>query len=175
MMDGNTIPRDNETYKNKEYWDLRFQEEKQYEWLESFATLKDHILEYIRPEDSILVIGCGSSSLSSDLYNAGFCNVTSLDYSEVVINNLKDIHSAVRPEMCWVCADMRELQSTFPERTADKNAFDVVIDKAGMDALLTDEKSAWHPSATTIEDCHCVFSGYRALPRSPVGAQQKCA
>lgn len=152
------VPRQNKTYKNKEYWNERFVEEKNYEWLETFETLQEHIAAFIRPEDSILVIGCGSSSLSSDLYDAGYHDITSLDYSSVVIGNLKEIHSEARPEMKWVCADMRELHQTFSQ-----SSFDVVIDKAGMDALLTDEKSVWEPNESTIQDCHRVFTGVSSV------------
>ena len=35
------------------------------------------------------------------------------------------------PEMQWICADMTKLRDTF-----QKESFDVVIDKAAMDAIM---------------------------------------
>ena len=157
------IPRSNETYKSKEYWDERFANELHYEWLETFSTLKEHIITLLNPNHSILVIGCGNSNLSSDMYDAGFHNITSLDYSQVVISNLEKCHSSSRPEMQWVCADMRELEMAFPKEMEEEHGFDLIIDKAGMDALLTDEKNPWDPNQRTIEDCHRVLGGVSSL------------
>lgn len=42
--------------------------------------------------------------------------------------------------MTWVIADMTELEHIF-----DPESFDVVIDKAAMDALMCDEGDVWSP------------------------------
>jgi hypothetical protein len=56
-----------------------------------------------------------------------------------------------RPEMTWLEMDM--LQLTF-----DDNFFDVVIDKATMDALMVDEGDVWNPNQSVIDSvdimCH---------------------
>jgi hypothetical protein len=61
------------------------------------------------------------------------------------------------PEVQWIEADMTKLRDSFaPE------SFDVVIDKAAMDALMCDEGSVWSPSVAVIEQaaamCHGITS-----------------
>lgn len=41
------------------------------------------------------------------------------------------------------------MKASFPDES-----FDVVVDKATMDALVTDEKSPWTPSSSAIQDVH---------------------
>lgn len=156
-----TIPRSNETYKLKEYWNERFTEEEHYEWLESFESLRKHLTVLLKLDDKILVIGCGNSNLSSDLYDAGYRNITSLDYSETVINKLTMKHRKARPEMQWVCNDMRNLEKVFSVEA--EKCFNVIIDKAGMDALLTDQICHFNPNPETAKDCHKILKGVSTL------------
>ena len=67
-----------------------------------------------------------------------------IDYSEEVINKMKLLHQNERPLMSWVYMDMTDL--TFPSES-----FDVVIDKASMDALMVDEGDVWCPNHSVIE------------------------
>ncbi|GMF41403.1 unnamed protein product [Phytophthora fragariaefolia] len=56
--------------------------------------------------------------------------------------------------MKWLEADMTKLGDVF----APEN-FDVVIDKAAMDALMCDEGDVWSPSETVIEQAAAMCSG----------------
>ena len=56
-----TLPHDNRTYAQREYWEERFAHEASYEWLTGFDGLKDVLTPHMRTDDRILVIGCGSS------------------------------------------------------------------------------------------------------------------
>ena len=40
--------------------------------------------KYIKPKDNVLVVGCGNSTLSSDLYDVGYKNITNIDLSTQV-------------------------------------------------------------------------------------------
>ena len=60
-------------------------------------------------------------------YKAGYHNIINIDFSAVLIAKMKDFY----PEMQWICADMTKLRDTF-----QKESFDVVIDKAAMDAIM---------------------------------------
>jgi len=82
---------------------------------------------------SLLVIGCGTSTLSHDLYLEGFTSVTSIDYSEAVINKMKRQHPNC-PGLTYLVADVRNL--AFADGT-----FCAVIDKAVLDALLCGSES----------------------------------
>uniref|UniRef100_A0A7S0BHK7 Methyltransferase domain-containing protein n=1 Tax=Rhodosorus marinus TaxID=101924 RepID=A0A7S0BHK7_9RHOD len=139
-------PDDNTDYKKKEYWDNRFDSEKNYDWLVSFPDVEDIIRMYVKPTDRILIVGCGNSEFSFQLYEAGFRNITSIDYSDVVISKMKEQYQQT-PELTWTIADVRELSESF-----DAASFDVVIDKATMDALVVDQGSPWIPSQPAIDD-----------------------
>lgn len=56
--------------------------------------------------------------------------------------------------MKWIEADMTKLLDTFAP-----GEFDVVIDKAAMDALMCDEGDVWSPSEAVIEQAAAMCSG----------------
>lgn len=138
----------NVEFKKKSYWEERFGVEEEYEWLANFDAVRDILLPHLPSaslEPSILVVGCGNSSFSSDLYDAGYHNVTSIDFSAVVIERMRERNKA-RPGMTWTVADMLSLEGLADE------AFDAVLDKAAMDALMCDEGSPWDPNPATKAD-----------------------
>lgn len=151
VYDGNTAASEtaphNSVYKKKEYWDERFATEESYDWLLKFDDLKDSLQPFLKVDSKILVVGCGNSTFSPDLYDAGFHNIVNIDYSDVVIENMRSKHSETRPEMQWVKMDMCNL-------TFENGSFDVVIDKAAMDALMVDEGDVWDPQQETISSVH---------------------
>ena len=70
------------------------------------------------------------------MYEDGFTNILSTDISEVCIEKQKSAF----PHLEWQVADLRNMDCFQNE------SFDVVIEKATLDALLVKEKSPWHPS-----------------------------
>lgn len=70
--------------------------------------------------------------LSEKLYDAGFCRVTNVDFSRVVVADMLRRHARARPEMRWRVMDMTDMQF------AD-GSFDVILDKGGLDALMEPE------------------------------------
>ena len=70
------------------------------------------------------------------MYEDGFTNILSTDISEVCIERQKSAF----PHLEWQVADLRNMDCFQNE------SFDVVIEKATLDALLVKEKSPWHPS-----------------------------
>lgn len=133
----------NADFGRQDYWEGRFQDEEQYDWLLTFAQTKKYLLPYLQTPRGhsvhILVVGCGNSSFSADLYDEGFHNIVNIDYSEVVITKMRAKHSICRPEMQWVTMDMTKLSFSL------ETVFDIVIDKAAMDALMVDEGDVWNP------------------------------
>ncbi len=58
----------NAKYAKKEYWNDRYQDEEEYDWLGNYSSIKLLILEWIpNLEDRILMLGCGNSSLSKQV------------------------------------------------------------------------------------------------------------
>jgi len=82
------------------------------------------------------MLGCGNSKLSEEMYDDGFRNITNVDYSPVVIDQMQRRHEASRPGMKWVVADVRELPF-------DADAFDITLDKGTMDAMMTTKGDVW--------------------------------
>lgn len=82
--------------------------------------------------------GCGNSSMSGDMYNAGYHGITNIDYSSVCIGTMSDRYSDC-VGMTWHQMDVRRL--SFPDAS-----FDVIIEKATLDAIMVEEKTPWEVS-----------------------------
>nr|XP_020451590.1 endothelin-converting enzyme 2-like [Monopterus albus] len=135
------IPDDNSRYKDVDYWDERYKTEQCYDWLGCFSKFK-HILEkHVKKEDSILILGCGNSSMSSDMYRAGYHSITNIDYSAVCISAMSARYSDC-PGMTWHQMDVRRL--SFPD-----TSFDVILEKATLDAFMVEGKTPWEVSPQT--------------------------
>lgn len=134
-------PDDNSKYKDVAYWDQRYRTECCYDWLGNFSKFQ-HILEtLVKREDSILILGCGNSSLSADMYSAGYHAITNIDYSSNCISTMSAKHSDC-PGMTWHQMDVRQL--LFPDAS-----FDIVLEKATLDAMMVEEKTPWELSSQT--------------------------
>ncbi|THH09920.1 hypothetical protein EW145_g1687 [Phellinidium pouzarii] len=80
------------------------------------------------------------------MYNDGFHNIVNVDYSSVVIEQMKERHKEARPSMEWHEMDVRQL-------TFEDSEFDVAIDKGTMDAIMSSEGDVWNPPEQTVYDC----------------------
>jgi 2-polyprenyl-3-methyl-5-hydroxy-6-metoxy-1,4-benzoquinol methylase len=97
------LPGNNRAYGTREYWEERFTREDSYEWLVTFANVKDQLTaRFLTPTSQILIVGCGNSPFSTDLYDAGYVHITNIDFSEVVIQAMKERHQEKRPQMKWL-------------------------------------------------------------------------
>eukprot|EP00903_Cladosiphon_okamuranus_P015033 g13909.t1 len=142
-----SLPASNVVYKAKDYWNRRFADEESYDWLASYADIAEFLHDEIPREARVLIVGCGNSSLSADMYDDGYRNLVSTDFSEVVIEKMRAKHQAARPELRWEKMDMLALD-------AEDAGFDAVVDKAAMDALMVDKGDPWNPEPATIESAH---------------------
>ena len=98
----NPLPETNVQYLQGDYWNNRFQNEQQYDWFKDFNEFKHLCVKHLRPDDSILILGCGNSTLTQDLYNNGFINLTSTDLSDVVIHQMHNRAAALhQDEIKW--------------------------------------------------------------------------
>ncbi len=102
------------------------------------------------PEDKnarILIIGCGNSSLGYDLWKeGGYTNIDNIDYAENVIKRMQEKYAneADPNQLRWHTMDMMNL-------SFEDAVFDVVIDKATMDVVMTDNKDPWNPTEEVQE------------------------
>ena len=120
----------NSVFKTKGYWESRFAVEDEYEWLASFPAVKENLARLLpepKLDPKILVVGCGNSKFSEQLHDAGWTNITSIDFSAVVIERMSTNPSALaRPKMQWIVMDMLTLEGF------EDKSFDVVIDKVSQ-------------------------------------------
>jgi 2-polyprenyl-3-methyl-5-hydroxy-6-metoxy-1,4-benzoquinol methylase len=86
-------------YHSQEYWESRYSLfPKNMDWYCNFEKICtdfkiDEILETFYPKKNkvkILELGCGNSSLAFDLHNIGYKNITSIDFSSLIINQMKE-------------------------------------------------------------------------------------
>ncbi|XP_071956517.1 EEF1A lysine methyltransferase 4-like [Antedon mediterranea] len=140
----------NSDFKTKEYWNSRFKKEVEYDWLMTYNDVKESLVNKFAQSDRILIVGCGNSTFSEDLYSDGYMNIVNIDFSEVCIEKMKE-RCKDCTNMTWQVMNMKTLD--FPA-----DSFDVVIDKAAIDALMTSEKSAWTVSQECREEVDEVLS-----------------
>jgi len=74
-----------------------------------FIDLASILCKYIKPRDEVLMIGCGNSTLSSDLYDTGIEHITNIDLSDKVIKQMKKQNEKRRVNMKWLQMDARQV------------------------------------------------------------------
>ncbi|PVU95880.1 hypothetical protein BB561_001518 [Smittium simulii] len=148
------LPSSNIEYATKQYWDERYSsggKEIIFDWFKRYSDIKE-LINSVIPEKtlSILMLGCGNSSLSEDMYNDGYQDITNIDFSEIVIQQMSERCSEL--DMKWQVMDVLDLK--YPD-----NQFDVLIDKGTMDALMCEKGDVWDPSdelkATVKKEVDC--------------------
>jgi EEF1A lysine methyltransferase 4 len=165
------VPRNNKEYGTKEYWEHRFATEESFEWLVSYPQVRHQLeplfLRYCtvtegacteppatidKSQVRILMIGCGNAPFSIHLYDDGYTNIVNIDYSCVVIQNMQQLHQMTRPHMQWRVMDMTQMDDL------QNDSFDIVLDKAAMDAIMTHEHDVWNPNLHVIHNVYRMCS-----------------
>ena len=143
-------PEDNKAYLRVDYWDERYTNEEHYDWLLTYSSLSPVLSPFLQPAHDILMLGAGNSSLSSDMYLAGFPHITNIDISSVVITHMRQKHLHM-PSM--QCNPHPGLQMNMLDLQFPAHSFDIVIDKATMDVLQVDTEDPWNPQSSVLERC----------------------
>ncbi|GMH71701.1 hypothetical protein TrRE_jg8614 [Triparma retinervis] len=121
-------------YSRLAYWDQRYREEKEpFEWYQNYQAIQVYCQENFLPTNKILNVGAGNSSLSEQMYEDGFRDITNIDISTVVVEQMIERTQSM-PGMTWQIMDCRYME--FEDET-----FDAVVDKGCLDTLLTGEAS----------------------------------
>lgn len=105
-------------FTSKENWDNFFTirgHGDAFEWYAEWPELKDPLISHLPSlsqslTPQILVPGCGNSSLSEQLYDAGFRCITNIDFSKVAISDMLRRNVRQRPDMRWRVMDMTTMQ-----------------------------------------------------------------
>jgi SAM-dependent methyltransferase len=115
-----------------------------FEWFRSFSDLQPFFSAHLRPPDTtprILHLGCGNSSLTSDLWHIGYRNQTSVDFSQIVIDAMSKKYHDLGQR--WAVEDVRDL-------TLESGSMDVAIDKGTLDAMI--HGSPWDPPEDVVDN-----------------------
>ncbi|EDV31427.1 uncharacterized protein Dana_GF15348 [Drosophila ananassae] len=130
----NLLPKTREEFAQTDYWNEFFKKrgEKAFEWYGEYLELCDQIHKYIKPADKILMLGCGNSKLSMDMYDSGFRDITNIDISPVAVKKMLEVNAKSRP-------DMKFLQMDATAMTFKDESFSVALDKGTLDALFVDD------------------------------------
>ncbi|XP_016941888.2 eEF1A lysine and N-terminal methyltransferase homolog [Drosophila suzukii] len=130
----NLLPKTREEFAQTDYWNEFFKKrgEKAFEWYGEYLELCDQIHKYIKPVDKILMLGCGNSKLSMDMYDTGFREITNIDISPIAVKKMLELNAKTRPDMKFL--EMDATAMTFPD-----DSFSVALDKGTLDALFVDD------------------------------------
>ena len=144
-MSHHDLPLKNADYGTQVYWNTRYTASQEpHDWFATFADIARFLIPHLTSSSRILHLGCGTSKLSQDLYDAGYKHICNVDYSDAVITAMRDKYQH-QEEVTWHCADITQL----PFHDA---CFDVALDKGTLDALLCEPNAdPWSPSPAILE------------------------
>ncbi|EDW02775.1 eEF1A lysine and N-terminal methyltransferase homolog [Drosophila grimshawi] len=130
----NLLPRTREEFGQADYWNEFFKKrgEKAFEWYGEYLELCDQIHKYIKPAEKILMLGCGNSKLSMDMYDKGFRDITNIDISSVAVKKMIEINARTRPDMKFIQMDATAM-------SFQDESFSVALDKGTLDAIFVND------------------------------------
>ncbi|XP_072330194.1 EEF1A lysine methyltransferase 4 isoform X1 [Scyliorhinus torazame] len=137
------LPSSNLRYKDQDYWDERYRHEETFEWFGAFSCFEHLLKEEIRSDETILILGCGNSSMSYDMFMSGYRSITNIDFSAICIEKMASKYASC-PGMEWKVMDAKTLEF-------ENESFDVVLEKGTLDAMMVDETDPWNVSQETKE------------------------
>ncbi|CAM9468794.1 unnamed protein product, partial [Laminaria digitata] len=128
------LPRHHDEFRSKEYWDTFFQQRTDaFEWYGEYQDLRKLVCRTLRRTDRILIVGCGNSNFSAELYDDGFEEVENVDFSQPVVAEMCRVHAKARPRMTWRVMDVTDMTGY------EDGSFDAVVDKGTLDALMSED------------------------------------
>ncbi len=126
------IPRTLPDYSSLQYWDQRYQREKDlsFEWLDSYEGIRDILLERLfeNREAEVLILGCGNSAVGEGLYDEGYHYITNIDFSSTVIEQMQQKYKQFE-EMDFQVMDVTDLE-------IEDDSVHLILDKATLDSVI---------------------------------------
>lgn len=116
-------------YGTVEFWNEWYLESDHvdpYDWLVEWEDVKRAVERYLDYDHDarILVVGCGNSPFSSELFAMGYRNLVNVDNCDSIIEKQRERY----PMLEWVVGDVRRLPY-------EDDSFDYVLDKGCLDNL----------------------------------------
>uniref|UniRef100_A0A8C4DJ52 eEF1A lysine and N-terminal methyltransferase n=1 Tax=Dicentrarchus labrax TaxID=13489 RepID=A0A8C4DJ52_DICLA len=131
------LPRTAEEFSSAEYWERFFKKrgEKAFEWYGDYNKLCGVLHKYIKVQHKVLVVGCGNSELSEQLYDVGYKHLTNIDISETVVTHMNQRNTERRPGLTFQQVDATQT----PYEDA---SYQAALDKGTLDAMASEEEGA---------------------------------
>jgi 2-polyprenyl-3-methyl-5-hydroxy-6-metoxy-1,4-benzoquinol methylase len=95
---------------------------------ENIENNQENSEEIFKKKLNILIVGCGNSELSKSMYEDGFINSISIDYSDIVIEMMNNLYGHLG--LNYQCMDVRDMK--YQDQT-----FDIIIDKGKQISILS--------------------------------------
>eukprot|EP00667_Euglena_gracilis_P023352 EG_transcript_26350 len=151
-------------YADLAYWDQRYKCNPQpFEWYQPYSCLHPRISRCLRAGAKVLILGCGTSTLGEELYDAGnVAEVVCIDFSGYAVEAM-EARRGIRKNLTYTNMDAQSL--AYP---ADH--FDMVIDKATLDSILCgpDEDRGYQTVSKALAEA------YRVLKRGGYFVHLSC-
>ncbi|KAK9519242.1 hypothetical protein VZT92_021983 [Zoarces viviparus] len=131
------LPRTAEEFSSAEYWERFFKKrgEKAFEWYGDYNKLCGVLHKYIKVQDKVLVVGCGNSELSEQMYDVGYKHLTNIDISETAVTHMNQRNAERRPGLTFQQVDAT--QTPYEEAS-----YQAALDKGTLDAMASEEEGA---------------------------------
>ena len=160
-------PGDQCMYGLDRFWDERYLKNAEpFEWYHDYHALKGLLDNFLNKEDNICLIGCGTSEMAADMAADGYKSIMNLDISRICVDEMQTRYADISgPPVSLKKKKLKKGQrltaDDFPkiilgqdlggvqwrqgnacdlEATFDNQIFDVVLDKALLDALYCAQK-----------------------------------
>jgi SAM-dependent methyltransferase len=117
-------------YGRAEFWDDRYSTEVEpFEWYYEYSYFSPIIRDIVPLDAKVFIAGCGTSLFPQDMVNDGYQNITAFDISRVAIATQKLRCQDRYPQISW-------LQGNIVDTNLPEGSYDVIIDKALLDAIM---------------------------------------
>ncbi|CAI5484074.1 unnamed protein product [Closterium sp. Yama58-4] len=146
------------SYGDAPYWDARYEKEgpeKTFDWYQQYTALAPIFDIYMDKASKVLMVGCGNAVLSEDMVQNGYQDIWNIDISSVVVDFMKKRNSDI-PQLKYDTMNVCSMGF-------DESAFDVVLDKGTLDAILCGNNSVENASAMLSEVCRVLKPGGKFL------------
>ncbi|KAF8410622.1 hypothetical protein HHK36_003154 [Tetracentron sinense] len=140
-------------YLDPHYWDERFSSEEHYEWFKDYSHFRHLIHDNVKPNSSVLELGCGNSQLCEELYKDGITEITCIDLSAVAVEKMQ------KRLLASGYKDIKVLEVDMLDLPFGNECFDVVIEKGTMDVLFVDSGDPWNPQPATVTKVMTMLEG----------------
>lgn len=134
------------SFGRRDYWNQFYknQSDSHFSWYAGWEDLQPFIQEFVSVSHKVLLPGVGNDAMLADMYDAGYTQLTAMDYSsegiarcrEMLGDSCQRLSSPTDQEgsqegVILIVADARDLGNVF-----EPYSFDAIIEKGTLDAIF---------------------------------------